>query len=246
MTTKVKNGLIGFFDILGYSSFLENNEAVIAVDIITDLLREIQTLKENAIKTFSIENTVYSEIVKRIEYLIISDSIILSLVCKKREDEDNEYKDELKVFLLYSSFLMKKLFIKGLPLRGSIDYGEFVIVENTFVGKPIINSYKAGNKINLAACSILEPVGIDILKDLENDLYFKYNTPIRNGEEISTLLHFLIGEGEGDNYKLDKIKDFKQFIMDSFVKHNKPLDKKVYQKIINTEMFLRFCKAITK
>ncbi|MDA3886489.1 MAG: hypothetical protein PF638_12925 [Candidatus Delongbacteria bacterium] len=240
MTTKVKKGLIGFFDILGYKSLLDNNEITYLIHIIEKLLKDVKELPNSAIKAFGLESTNHIETVKQIKTLIFSDTILISLECEK---ESEAYKTELLIFLLYSSYLLKYSFKEGLPLRGSIDYGEHVIIQNTFAGKPIINAYEAEKTINLSACSILESVNVKILEVHKNDLYFNYNTPLKKGDKNLNLMNFLIAEGDNDNYELDKIIDLRQFVLNSFLKHNKTYGEQVYIKALNTEMFLRFCKS---
>jgi len=40
------------------------------------------------------------------------------------------------------------------------------------------------------------------------------------------------------------ISDLTQFVVDSFTAHKKMIDKSVQNKIVNTELFLRCCKAV--
>jgi len=243
MSDNIQTGLVAFFDILGYSAFLENNEPKDAAVSINKFIGKIDKFKNKRFKSLLINNksSKYLPILKTINHLVISDSILISMACNI---EENTYKQKLVIFLLYCSLLMKEMFIFGLPLRGSIQYGDFYITKNTFAGKPIIAAYKEGTNIEISGCIISNTVAIEKLDDIfANDLYFRYLVPVKQGEKEAILINFLQGDSDEDNKSMEHINDPKQFVVNSFAAHNKFISSTVYSKINNTEMFIRFCKS---
>ncbi len=243
MSVKTQKGLVAFFDILGYSAFMENNKVEVAALNINDFISELEKFDMNGfLHRFNFRGRI-NNISEEIEYAIISDSILITLECDKNDIES--YRLYTTVFLLYCALLSKKLFIFGLPLRGCIEYGEFYIKNNTFAGKPIIKAYQNSEKLNLSACEVSESIFFkNVSIDLFGKLLVTYLIPTKNSDKRSILLNFMIKLNDKDKYSLDKLSDPKQFVINSFSAHNKFIGSTVYQKIDNTEMFIRYCKAI--
>ncbi len=243
MDTGTKRGLVAFFDILGYSAFIENNKAEVAAQKINGFINEIEKLNmSDHLKSFLGKGRI-ADVSEKISYLIISDSILVTLECDL--DDKGSYRLYATVFLIYCSFLSKRLFIFGLPLRGCIEYGEYYIKDHTFAGMPIIKAYQNSEKIDLAACEISESIfSTNLTIDNISKLGIGYKIPTKNEDKHSVLLNFLLKLDENDKNIIGKIPDFKQFIIDSFAAHNKYIGSNVYRKINNTEMFLRYCKAV--
>lgn len=240
-----KTGLVAFFDILGYQNFLEKNEPEIAAEAITELIKKLKTFKsETYLSVFGEEvKSVAKPIVGNIVYLVISDAILLTLEAHKSNEQDYAYFQFF--FLGYCSRLFKELFIYGLPVRGAIEYGEYVLVENQmFAGRPIVRAYQSAMDLDLSACQVSDSVG-DLPPDLKNNFYVNYNTPLRTGEEkeLKLLTPFSLADNEKDQFTLGRITDLKQFIIGSFSAHNKMINKEVQKKILNTEFLLRYCKT---
>ena len=243
MSLKTQKGLVAFFDILGYSAFMENNEVEDAALKINDFINELETFDmDRFLERFEIRDRI-KNVSQEIQYVVISDSILISLECD--QDNNDSYRLYSMVFSIYCALLFKKLFIFGLPLRGCIEYGEYYVHDHTFAGLPIIDAYNNSEKLNLASCEISKSVFTDTidLEELKN-LFIPYLIPTKNGDKQSILLNFLIKLHDEDEYSLDKLSDPKQFIINSFSAHNKYIGSNVYQKIENTEMFIRYCKAL--
>ena len=75
-------------------------------------------------------------------------------------------------------------------------------------------------------------------------MFVPYLIPTGNKDKQSILLNFLIKLYDEDEYALDVLSDPRQFVVNSFSAHNKYIGSSVYQKIDNTEMFIRYCKAL--
>jgi hypothetical protein len=240
-----KSGLIAFFDILGYSEFLENNEPQVAAISINGFLDRIDSFYNSKFvnQFHGKDKEIIGKIAANVNHLIISDSILITLEC---DIESDDYSDYLLVFLLYCSSFTKELFLFGLPLRGCIEYGEFYMSKNTFAGKPIINAYKGCESLNLAGCLIEESVSLDRLdenKKYNETLYFNCFVPMKNEEKEGFLLNYILENKSGE--LMSKLRDPRQFVYNSFSSHNKRVGLCVYKKIMNTEMFIRQCIART-
>lgn len=242
MGIETQKGLVAFFDILGYSAFMKNNKVEDAALKINDIINELENFNMNDfLERFKIRDRIV-DISKEIKYVMISDSILITLNCDKNNTDS--YRLYSVVFSIYCALLFKKLFIFGLPLRGCIEYGEYYIQDYTFAGQPIIEAYSNSEKLNLASCEISESVLEKSSIDPLNSLFVPYLIPTKNGDKQSILLNFLIKLHDEDEYSLDALSDPKQFVVNSFSAHNKFIGSNVYQKIDNTEMFIRYCKAL--
>ena len=243
MSIETQKGLVAFFDILGYSAFMENNKVEDAALKINDFINELENFDMNDfLQRFEIRDRI-DDVLKEIGYVVISDSILITLECDKHNTDT--YRLYSIVFSLYCALLSKKLFIFGLPLRGCVEYGEYYIKNNTFAGKPIIKAYKKNEKLNLSVCEISESIfSEDVSIDKFGNLFVPYLIPTKNGDKQSILLNFLIKLHDEDEYSLEALSDPKQFVVNSFSAHNKYIGSNVYQKIDNTEMFIRYCKAL--
>jgi hypothetical protein len=239
-----KIGLVAFFDILGYQNFLVNNEPKIAAEKISEFIKHLKDFRsETFVNIFKKKNRAWIKpLLKKFVYLIISDAILLTL---EADRANKDYVDYQKVFLIYCSRLLKQLFVYGLPLRGAIEYGEYILIENRmFAGHPIVKAYQAAMDLDLSACQISDSVDVSLPK-LHKRLYIDYITPLRTGEEkpLKLLMPFNLRDNEDDQFTLKKITDLEQFIINSFCAHNKTINKNVRNKILNTGFFLRYCKT---
>ena len=227
-----KTGFVAFFDILGYRNFLKRNKPEIAAEKITEFLKKLKAFQsETYLSLFEKEfQSEAKPIVEKIVYLVISDSILLTLEADKSVEGD--YKFSQFLFLVYCARLSKDLFIYGLPVRGAIEYGEYVLVENqTLVGTPIVDAYQSATDLDLSACQVSNSVE-DLVASLENVVYLKYNTPLTTGEEkeLVLLMPFSLADDEKDEFTLTKITDLEQFIMRSFSAHSKMVNKESQRK----------------
>jgi hypothetical protein len=249
-----KIGLVAFFDILGYQNFLENNEPEIAAEKISEFLKSLSRFKgeqflEIVRKTISDRNEVVDYIKtinEKINYLSISDAILLTLEADKNEGKQI-YLFNSAIFLAYCTILHKELFVYGLPTRGAIEYGEYILIDNQmFAGRPIVNAYRTAMELNLSACLVSKSVNLQSPEwdKFKNILFVEYITPLVTGEEKELALLFpLPGLGVDNQHSLSQ-PDIKQFIIKSFSAHNKMINKKVQNKISNTEYFFRYCRTI--
>jgi len=251
---KTQEGFIGFFDILGYQSLLENNDAEMITETVLPILENLDSLVPATMKKIfynkivqvlekkpsekvtvkRVEDSV-NTLIEEIEFLVFSDTILLSIPV------DNKIKDYTiltAVFFSTCTYLLKSMFDLGLPLRGGIDFGKYSIAKSCFVGKPIVESYKISNDIELAACVLSDKLKKAIDKGHEEFLslgyLLDYLIPTKNGEKKCYTLSYMP--------TFDDRKDMKDTVLSSFWKHNKTIPLSVQNKVKNTEQYFRFIK----
>ena len=131
MNIEAQIGLVGFFDILGYENLLSKNEAEdIAKKIFPILMKKGDKVFAEIKSLFSTnltedEKTVES-IIGTIQWLAFSDTILITLEINNNRKDYNTFLRWMSFFLICKE-LQCTFFKVGLPLRGAIDFGKFVI-----------------------------------------------------------------------------------------------------------------------
>lgn len=249
----VKNGLVGFFDILGYKNLLSKNDPEdIANKILPFLINVQENTNNEMIGNLShvLSEDSLRTITKAFNWIVISDSILITL--EYLEDDTLDTKLNKWIFFLITSLHLEILsFQKGLPLRGAISCGSYSTAKNCFVGHPIVETYNLSNELEMSA-TVLCDKGLADLKDLEkqsgrNELVnspflCNFLVPLKNEEKHHQVLAA---------YKIDKEMNHSvdEQIYKSFWKHNKDISKHVDHKIQNTckfQTYLKLQKEITK
>ncbi len=176
MSTSTKTGLVGFFDILGYQNLLEQNEPeVIAEEVLPILIGLKNSIKANIYDVMKLAKAserkkIIEPIVESMEWLVFSDTILLTLAFNENDVSLNHY--YWFVFLLASIEIQTQLFNAGLPARGAIDYGKFFVQEGCFAGRCIVKAYKLSSTIEMAACVLSHEAVIkfESIKGVEEDV----------------------------------------------------------------------------
>lgn len=246
------NGLIAFFDILGYQSFLENNSApensasetaekVLA--IITDLPKQtkLEVLDREKSLHEKIPIIPSKQVANAVRHLIFSDTIVLSIKFPPNPSEVWK-KTAFNYLINISGVLCHAMFKEGLPLRGAITRGDFLRKGNCFAGKAIVDAYKLCNALNLSSV-VIDPSLNDELKivfsgwplDLFSVLYLtpQNKLPEKRMYHVNWLQY--ISEEKQNLVK----SDIEMFVHSSFWKHNKDIPLEVDAKTANTIKFVR-------
>lgn len=244
MKHNVMNGLVAFIDILGYNNLIENNELEIVAELISDELVKIDEHVKQAIKdNFSfLPSEIATDIGNIVSSIAISDSILLT--AQIDENQSNEVMGLVwLVFIIACQRLTRRLFLKGLPTRGAVSYGQFFVAGNCFAGIPIVDAYNLSQRLELSGCVLTSSARIkvkDLLssgtlihaKKILNLALINYLVPLKGGElKEHVIINFLAPNCDSDINK---------FVLDSFQGYNKAISEKVMQKIKNTEMMFRF------
>ena len=232
------NGLVAFFDVLGYKDIISNNEISEAVRIIRNLLFKIPKKFEQEFPTFQhIEKSLLPS------HLIFSDSILIYTPLDSPPFGDQGYKDMVSDrFVHYCREMLAYSFLAGLPLRGAIARGDYYIKDSCFAGKPIVEAYTLGNLLDLSGCALTLGTEDEIpfSKDA-SEMFFGCDIPLK-------------GHGKQKLFMLDYYpalkrqspairKNFRKNIVAQFKAHKKRIGVEVFGKINNTLDFLKKCKS---
>lgn len=249
-------GIIGFFDILGYQSFILNNEPEIAAQEVFSTLMGIDKI----VKKYIAEKLAHTAKtwIKEIQWLVFSDTILITISLPQPENTPTSLQRWVK-FLVASGFLQRHMFEFGLPLRGAITTGKFIVRGNCFAGRPIMDGYQLSQNIDLAA-TIFSPSAykqlFQLLQNIEQligeakphsdfktlrrfieSITPEYLVPFETmPEERRMTLDFLAFPTTGQK----PTPDVAQFVFEAFWKHNKDIPSHASTKARNTEQYLRF------
>jgi hypothetical protein len=247
-----KTGIIGFFDILGYQSFLENNEVGDAVKTVLDsFLTMPKQCRDHFDQILGKKDERANQILDEIESLIFSDTILLT--CPYNSADDDETKLVRWLILNYqAATLQRKMFDSGLPVRGAISHGDYIIEKACFAGRPIIEAYRTCNLLDAAAVVLTKSAEDEIkrlhkirypddqLSELFSNIIVEYLMPMK-GFEAKRLLTVNFALLETSAFQsLDG--DERKLVSECFWKHNKDIPPSAYDKLNHTEMLLRFLK----
>jgi hypothetical protein len=144
-----QTGIIGFFDVLGYQNLLEKNEPKDVLEKIIPVFNSLDKKVREAIEAFK-ENEGREfalDVFKNMKWLVFSDTILSTL----SNHTPLESRDWL-IFILTSRVIFDHMFECGLPVRGVIEHGSFLIQDHFFAGRSIVSAYQLTNKLNLSAC----------------------------------------------------------------------------------------------
>jgi hypothetical protein len=243
----IENGIIGYFDILGYQNFLINNPLKYCVEVIEDVLIKIpEEIKDDRFAWHGRSNDIHKDIEEYFKnhcnITFISDTIIFFFDFDSIEDV-NLIPIFLHQILVYLLFFQKNTFEEGFPMRGCMDYGSFYYNnkdnKNIIAGETIINCYHESNNLNFSGLVMTDK------------LYDHYK---RNGKKFVDKIFdkkivdkYLVNTkiGECKKYLVNFILDFqrndlRQYIFECFSNHNKEINDNVMEKIYNTEKTMRY------
>jgi hypothetical protein len=235
-----QRGLIGWFDILGYKSIIENNQIEGAVFVV----RKIQAIIERADKRcrengFGIAGTICG-------YVLFSDTIVL--YCPGEGHMHTAF------FTEFSADLVSELFWAGLPVRGAWAFGAFHIHAKpgsiSLAGPPIIEACKLAERLDLAACAIAPSAEAvltakGILDQKSDHLlgFVRQAVPLKGQQrrELFMLNHYAIDLHYNPTRTITR-----QAVEEQFAAHKKPIGVEVLPKVNNTLEFLRASRPSTK
>ncbi len=231
-------GLIGFFDILGYQNFLENNSAMDTAQQVLNIITSIPK-----------ELTSYSELLGPqdkgfvLKHLVFSDTIVFTLDRPDGNSDDEWTYQAIEYVAICSSLLAGEMFSNGLPMRGVIHEGEFVTLDMCLAGKGIVEAYKLCESLNFSGLVFTPGLGDQFIKKINNgeainDSLFSYLTPLRDGKEmrlINVNWIYSLSESERSQCK----DDAENFVLKSFWAHQKDCAIAVDEKVRNTAKLIR-------
>jgi hypothetical protein len=202
--TITNNRFVAFFDIMGFKNLVQFNNH----DQIIKLMGEISSV----VKNFD-SSTFGDESDCTIRTTIFSDSIIII--------SNNDSINSAANIIFHAAFLMRKSVELGIPIKGSIAHGKFTadFDKSLFFGQPLIDAYLLEEELFLYSIVLHHSFESFLIQKKyngkifrENDRWFKYLTPFKNGKSkhyhVNWLFYLL-------NTDPEKIKDFEKY-MDNF------------------------------
>jgi hypothetical protein len=246
-TPEPQIGVIGFFDILGYASFLENNKPEQAAEIVLgqllNLKDAVSSLQKHIFETDELVEA-YREGISRMKWLVFSDTVLLALPYDPEADEKGKAFSWL-LFLMNAVMLYRHMFDNGLPIRGTVSFGSFFIKGTCFAGRPIIEAYRAAQRMDLSCIALADSASAEMSAlrardhiDLIDSLAVEYLVPLKDSKEARLQVI------PPSHARLPKLphSDLRQAVAECFWCHNKDLSPHSLRKLDNTELFFRFFK----
>ena len=244
--TVIQHGLVAFFDVLGYSNFLRNDKENTA-RVVESLNRLPLVSLQKSLSANLFPHPLIVESYGKIQWRVFSDSILLTM------DPVESTSQELillnwNVFLRACIDLWKDMFDLGLPLRGAITKGDYLIQGYCFAGIGIINAHEAGQNLDCAGIMI-DDAAVEWASSLSasqtagNPAYHVLRIHTKSGgEEERTVLNVMLV-----NMRNKEIwaGDIRERVLRSFSKHNKWMrpDDNASAKLENTIALLESLKA---
>jgi len=252
----IKNGPVAYFDILGYKSINSSNEiekvAQIIVDHLVGIPASLRDFMKKSISPVGLSEKDEDRFAKSISCLLLSDSVLLTAQHNKSFNAEVKLVNWL-FFILACWMLMNRMLNRGLLLRGAVGYGSYFRKRNCFAGKPIIDSIRMAESLNLAGCAFVPNAwkevegamaakGLEQMADFIRSITFRYEAPLksctsRQSLKSQVMMVFDIKDNIGE--KVSK----------AFTSYNRKITEKVKPKIENTalmiESFIK-CKEVCR
>ena len=242
----ITNGCVGYFDILGFKAIMANNDLAKVSQILEGLFETLPDRTMNAVVS-PIESAGAREWTRRhlqaIEFRFVSDGIFVGMPMSDATNDSQKIR-VIAHFLAYVAKFMRLAFDEGLPLRGAISHGDFVLSRYSFVGNPILECIEVEKWLQMAGCAIT-PVTTDLLLNLgastsEPQLLqrfmFPFLTSIKGVESVNLpVVDWYLPTLDWGTTQ----QDLHRYVMESFQKHNKPIPDEDLVKVENTETMLR-------
>lgn len=238
---ETRRGFVAFLDILGYANILENNSPEYIANEVFKILADARQFTQEYLPRITDFPAVKKFDYNLINFISFSDSILVSVDMRNIPEKDMV--NCIFVYLLYCSFISRMMHENGLPVRGGIDFGEYIMVNNFIAGLPIIEGYKLGCKVELEGIVFTERASaklVEICKDCEYGLQHivvPYLVQMKNDTEQKVLIL------SPSPCTTPIYGDLREYVLRSFWKHHKDISKSVRAKIDNTEQYLRYLKT---
>lgn len=253
-SVRQSKGLVGFFDILGYQNFVDNNDVDEGVKSVIQTLEDLpQTVQEIAKKLLAGFDENVLETLAQTKSLVFSDTVVLTCPVDQTDTTRRQYARWMN-FLIQSALLQRKMFHYGFPIRGAISYGAFMTGRSCFAGKAIIDAYKQANKLDVAGV-VFTDAGREEMEKLLTyvpdagsrefaGLAVKYLVPVKEGAHVR-MWTVNFAELSVPSVFPELTGDARKLVSDCFWRHNKDIPQSALSKLTNTELLLRYFQNCT-
>lgn len=245
------DGVVAFFDILGYQNIILNNNIEDAATLVADVVISIPGTITDELQGFvwgkRKPSRLSSTVLKEIEWYMFSDTVFAFLPVGDRQTTQSA-QFRWMLFLGWCTLLQRRLFDAGLPVRGAIDSGRFFVRGNCFVGHPIVRAYRASETQDWSGC-ILTQAARDQYQRLFKDgrsspvarhtlyLVCEYMAPLRDAESRRVMC---LRWGAAGKLTSPPKGSLREYVLAAFLRHNKDIPPDVHPKLHNTEIFLQY------
>jgi hypothetical protein len=239
-------GYLAAFDVLGFKSFCLNNTDEEAAD---SVLRIIDLVPE-AMPGFLCHLLARSDkaqdaarkYISRIRWSVFSDTIVAAM-----QVDDKTTNNDVTIYLSACSFLNRIMFERGLPLRGAICYGSFVMRNRCIAGRTLVESLDKANGLE-AACTVLSDEVWASLEDrfaektvmngIMRDIVRRRRVPIKKPGTVNmSVLNWLCCNATGGSNLTGSLDE----VLNAFLAHGKEVNESVMVKVRNTAELFRSC-----
>lgn len=242
----ITNGPVAYFDILGYESINLSNEIEKVAQVILDYLDGIPASVRDFMKNSFLSiglNEHANRFAKSISCILLSDSVLLTGMESKKGWGAGKKLVNWLFFLLACYMLMNRMLDRELLLRGAVGYGRYFRKGHCFAGKPIIDSIRLAESLNLAGCvfvpnawdqveKVIAAEGLEQIADFIRSITFKYEVPLKPcSSEESLESHVMILSGIKENMEGKVRKAFTSF--------NREFNEELKPKLDNTVLMIQ-------
>lgn len=237
-----EKGFVAYFDILGYKTFLQKNDPNTEAETILAMIKTVPNRFRGEILLSESTPDLARLWDETSSSLVFSDTILLA---NRNANIDADEARGTALLLVACVFISQQMFERGMPVRGAITYGDFLISGHSFAGEPIVEAYEESQKLDLAATVVADSAykrvnalapKAELLTQVMDTIIVPYLTPTKLGDVTANLLLPALPK------MAIATNDLRQYVLEAFWKHKKDIDSSGMTKAQNTETFLRFCK----
>jgi len=254
--TQPEIGIVAVLDILGYKALLKNLALHDAARIISETLlavpNEAAEILHKSVRhapVVALDGIEFHQLVlSRMHRIVFADTVLLALPLTPTGDPAF-FIWEILPFLAVASLVCRRFFDKGLPLRGAIALGGFVVDDHCFAGDAILKALSLGQSLEFAGCALEDETRRAIVGACDQThghkgpgvvsryrrLLCTADGPTKSGTERMVLVRWSNPFDEWEDFPYDS----SDVVEKSFTAHGKTLDERSRLKMANTIEILR-------
>lgn len=244
-------GIVAMLDILGYkalisSAKLEDLSRLISETLLAEPQRVSETLHHSlrGAPDVTLDRLLdHKDILERMVRLVFADTVLLALPLRPT-DRPEFFLGQLGPFLACTSLICRRFFDAGLPLRGAVSLGSFVVEQYCFAGDAILKAHAVGQQLEFAGCAVEDEtrraiVGADghlpeevkrVVAPPFRRLLFSSEVATKSGPQRLMLVRWGNPFDEWGPLPDDTVR----YVEESFTAHGKTMNSEVRLKAENT------------
>lgn len=232
------DGIVAYLDILGFREFLRANEPEDALRIVEDALARATKGLPKFLNQLNARRVAGARRTRPINVLVVSDSILVTQPLPANETASSRAQAWLDS-ISYLIALYRLLFDLGLPVRGAVARGRFLVHGTMFAGTPLIDAYELAGRLGCAGIAVHPTsqqaflAAMDEMKIGLHHLAHEFMTSIGSQPAVSLLML------SPTLCVVPFVGDIRELISQSFLSHNKQLGPGAREKLDTTEVFFR-------